>query len=87
MRKTKDGSDFLLVCCNLTPVVRNGYMLGVPQGGTYREIFNSDSTYYGGSNVGNGPAVHAEHVSHHGRSHRLEQNLPPLAIVVLKPEG
>lgn len=86
MRKSKDGQEHLLVCCNLTPVVRDNYYLGVPRGGTYREVFNSDSMYYGGSNVGNGPAVHAEHLSHHGRSHRLKLSLPPLAVVVLKPE-
>ena len=86
LRKAKNPDDFLLICCNLTPVVRKGYRVGVPREGTYREIFNSDSMYYGGSNVGNGPCVHAKHVSHHARSHSLEIDLPPLAVVVLKPD-
>ena len=47
-------------CCNFTPVPRHNYRIGVPEGGWYQEIFNSDSTYYGGSNVGNYPGVMAE---------------------------
>ena len=45
--------------CNFTPVVRQNYRLGVPEGGWYQEVFNCDSTYYGGSNVGNYPGVMA----------------------------
>ena len=85
LRKAKDPNDFVLVCCNLTPVVRKGYKVGTPRGGVYREVFSSDSKYYGGSNVGNGPTVHASDEAHHGRPHHLELDLPPLAVVVLKP--
>ena len=50
--------DFLVVACNFTPVVRGTTTgVGVPECGWYEEIFNSDSDYYGGSNVGNGPGV------------------------------
>jgi 1,4-alpha-glucan branching enzyme len=85
IRKAKDPNDFVLVCCNLTPIVRHGYRVGVPRGGNYREIFNSDSEYYGGSNLGNGPTTHAADFGHHGRSNSLEIDLPPLGVIVLKP--
>ena len=75
-----------MICCNFTPVVRHGLPAGRARGGWYEEIFNSDSPYYGGSNVGNYPGVHAEDVGHHGRSHSLLVNLPPLGAVVLKPK-
>ena len=58
VRRAKDPSDFLVVACNFTPVPRTTHRLGVPELCWYEEIFNSDSTYYGGSNVGNGPGMH-----------------------------
>jgi 1,4-alpha-glucan branching enzyme len=57
----------------------------VPQGGWYQEIFNSDSAYYGGSNVGNFPGVAAEASESHGRPFSVSLTLPPLSVVVLKP--
>jgi 1,4-alpha-glucan branching enzyme len=86
VRKAKDHQDFLLVCCNMTPVVRENYRVGAPVAGWYREILNSDSEYYGGSNVGNFPGVSATEPGHHGRPFKLEIRLPPLAVVVFKPE-
>ena len=65
---------------------RSGYRVGVPQGGKYREILNSDSAYYGGSNLGNGIGLDAQPVSWHGHPWSLELTLPPLAVVWLKPE-
>ncbi len=85
MRKALDPNDFVIVCCNFTPVVRHDYRVGVPQGGWYREIFNSDSEYYGGSNVGTYPGAQAEPVEHQGQTHSLKIQLPPLAVTVLKP--
>jgi len=85
VRWAADPDDFLVVCCNFTPVPRAGYRLGVPRGGLYDEIFNGDSAFYGGSNLGNGGAIAAEPVPHHGRGHSLALTLPPLAVVVLKP--
>ena len=55
--------------------------------GWYEEIFNSDSTYYGGSNMGNGPGVRASDQPSHGRQHSIEVALPPLAVSILKPRG
>jgi len=87
LRKAKDPTDHLLVCCNLTPVVRHDYRLGVPFSGWYDEVFNSDSEYYGGSNVGNHPGRLASSPGHHGRDFSIQVTLPPLAIVVLKPKS
>jgi 1,4-alpha-glucan branching enzyme len=86
LRKGSDPRDFLVVACNFTPVVRHGYRLGVPHAGFYREVFNSDSEYYSGSNVGNFPGVMASDQGHHGRPASIQFSLPPLATVVLKPE-
>ena len=85
MRKAKDPADFVIVACNFTPVPREGYLLGVPERCWYEEIYNSDSTFYGGSNIGNGPGIMATDHMAHGRPHSVEITLPPLAVVVLKP--
>ena len=86
IRKAKDPSDFLVVACNFTPVPRIGHRLGVPDLCWYEEISNSDSEYYGGSNLGNGPGGRqAENVPYHGRPHSLKLVLPPLSVVILKP--
>ncbi len=85
MRKAKDPSDYVVVACNFTPVLRKDYRIGVPQGGWYDELFNSDSKYYGGSNQGNGSGILAEQSESHSRPFSLQITLPPLAVVVLKP--
>ncbi|MBA4105778.1 MAG: 1,4-alpha-glucan branching enzyme [Pirellula sp.] len=85
LRRAKDPNDYTLVACNFTPVPRHNYHLGVPEGGWYGEIFNSDSAYYGGSNVGNYPGVMAEKSESHGRPFSISLTLPPLSVVVLKP--
>ena len=87
IRKAKDPHDYLVVACNFTPVVREGYRLGVPQGGWYEEIFNSDSEHYAGGNVGNGGGLMADEQEAHGRPFSLNLTLPPLGITVLKPRG
>ncbi len=85
IRKAKNPADHLLVCCNFTPVPRENYRLGAPTGAYYQEIFNSDSQYYGGSNVGNYPGVQADKLTHHGRPYSVKLTLPPLSTIVLKP--
>jgi 1,4-alpha-glucan branching enzyme len=85
VRRAKDPRDFLVVFCNFTPVPRQHYRVGVPEGGWYEEVFNSDSTYYGGSNMGNGPGIMAEPIPSHGRPNSVCITFPPLAVVVLKP--
>ena len=86
MRKAKNPADFLVVVCNFTPVVRENYPIGVPHGGWYQEVFNSDSQFYGGSNVGNFPGLMAQEPGWHGRPNKLLVKLPPLGVTVLKPE-
>lgn len=85
IRYAADRSNFMVVVCNFTPVVRHGYRLGVPRGGRYVEVFNSDSAYYGGSNVGNGGTVEAEALAWDGCDHSLRLTLPPLGALILKP--
>ena len=85
VRRARDGDDFILVACNFTPVVRRAYRVGVPQAGAYREIFNSDSMHYGGSNVGNFGTVDAAPVPHHGRDCSIEIDLPPLGVLFFSP--
>ena len=80
-----DGAPALVVC-NLTPVPRHGYRLGVPQAGGWTERLNTDATIYGGSNMGNGGRVHAEDTPSHNLPATLTLTLPPLATLVLMPE-
>lgn len=87
IRKGKEPGDFAVVICNFTPVVRQGYRIGVPQSGRYYEAFNSDSEYYGGSNVGNGGVLQSVGEGVHGQPDSLSVTLPPLAAIVLVPEG
>jgi 1,4-alpha-glucan branching enzyme len=84
VRKAKDPEDMLIVICNFTPAVHPHYRMGVPQEGHYHEIFNSDSTYYGGSNQGNGMGVKAEPIEAQGQPFSIEVNVPPLGVTILK---
>jgi 1,4-alpha-glucan branching enzyme len=81
------GMAPVLVVCNMTPVPRHRYRIGVPRLGGWREIFNSDSEFYGGSNLGNEGLVHATAVSSHGRAQSVELVLPPLATIFLRADG
>lgn len=85
IRKGRDPGDCVVVALNFTPVPRENYRLGVPRPGYYREILNSDSELYGGSNLGNGGGVQSEAVSWMGREHSVQLTLPPLGAVVLQP--
>ncbi|WP_106478812.1 1,4-alpha-glucan branching protein GlgB [Phytohalomonas tamaricis] len=76
----------LLVVLNMTPMVHDHYRIGVPSGGCWREIFNSDAEGYGGSNVGNSGAVNADEQESHGQPHSLDLRLPPLGLMVFKPD-
>jgi 1,4-alpha-glucan branching enzyme len=86
LRRAKDPDDFLVVACNFSPVPRHGYRLGVPCAGFYREIFNSDSAGYGGSNAGNLGGIEAEESPFQGRPCSVRVLLPPLGTIILKPE-
>jgi 1,4-alpha-glucan branching enzyme len=86
VRQARDPNDFVLVCSNFTPVPRQGHRIGVPKACRYKEIFNSDSAYYGGSNVGNGSGIQGEAIGSHGQPASVTLTLPPLATIVLKPQ-
>ncbi len=83
LRFARDGAC-VLVALNFTPVPRHRYRLGVPRAGAWREIFNSDSSYYGGGDLGNGGGVEARGAAHHGFPACVEITLPPLAAVILQ---
>ena len=76
----------LLVVCNFTPQVVGGYRIGVAQAGFYQELFNSDAAHYGGSNQGNFGGVESQGVPAHGCADSIEITLPPLAVLIFKPE-
>ena len=86
IRKGRDWHDMLIIICNFTPVVCENYRIGAPFDLFYREILNSDSEIYGGSNAGNMGGVRAEQRAEHGRPYSLTLQIPPLAMVILKPE-
>lgn len=75
----------LVAVCNLTPVVRYGYRVGVPFAGDWVEVLNTDSAHYGGSNVGNAGTVVAEAQPWHGQPASLLLTLPPLGVLWLQP--
>ncbi|MBW4933198.1 1,4-alpha-glucan branching protein GlgB [Marinobacter sp. F4206] len=77
--------DSTVVVVNFTPVPRYHYRIGVPEAGPWHEVLNSDSEYYGGSNVGNPFAITAENTPWMNRNWSLELTLPPLGAVVLRP--
>jgi 1,4-alpha-glucan branching enzyme len=86
LRKAKT-SDAAVVCvCNFTPVPRHGYRIGVPAAGWYRELINTDSFAYGGSNVGNCGGVPSGENPCHNLPHSLTLTLPPLSVLLLKRE-
>ncbi|HEY6095159.1 MAG TPA: 1,4-alpha-glucan branching protein GlgB [Gallionellaceae bacterium] len=77
--------EVAVVAHNFTPVPRHRYRIGVPYDCRYREVCNSDSQYYGGSNLGNHGEIYAEHTPWMGQPCSVEIDLPPLACVILMP--
>jgi 1,4-alpha-glucan branching enzyme len=86
LRKGKLPKDKVVVVCNFTPIPRMQYRVGVPVGGYWRELLNSDSADYGGSGMGNMGGREAEAIPVHGRPYSLSLTLPPLGAIFLKPE-
>ncbi len=84
LRRARNPADFLLFCCNFTPVVRYAYDFGVPEPGLYEEVLNTDSEMFGGSNVGNGGPVASRPVPRHNRKHSIPVTLPPLAVIAFR---
>ncbi|MDX6666503.1 MAG: 1,4-alpha-glucan branching enzyme, partial [Solirubrobacteraceae bacterium] len=81
-----DGERVLVCVCNLTPVPRAGYRLGLPRSGHWAEVLNTDSEVYGGANVGNLGGVEAEALPWHSQPFSALVTLPPLGVVWLAPE-
>ena len=86
LRRARDGSN-VLVLLNFTPVPREGYRIGVPDAGIYREVLNSDAECYGGGNMGNGAGLQTEDRPWMGYQHSVVVTLPPLAGLILKLEA
>ena len=84
LRRAEDPKDFLLFCCNFTPVERKLYEFGVPEAGFYEEILNTDSELFGGSNLGNGGLVSSRPIARHNRPNSISITLPPLAVVAFR---
>jgi 1,4-alpha-glucan branching enzyme len=87
MRKGRAANDVLIVACNFTPVPRHNYRVGVPNGGIWEEILNSDASDYGGSGQGNMGGVEAVPIPYHNRPYSLNLTLPPLGAVFFKRLG
>jgi len=86
LRRGKDPDSFVVAVMNLTPVPRQNYRIGVPTGGFWKEILNSDAALYGGSGTGNYGGMEATPMPAHGRYYSLSATLPPLSIVLFKNE-
>lgn len=84
IRRASDSAPVVAVW-NATPVVRHDYRIGLPAGGFWQELLNTDAAMYGGSNVGNGGGVEAEAVPAHGEAWSASLTLPPLAVVIFSP--
>jgi 1,4-alpha-glucan branching enzyme len=86
LRVAADDKRAIACACNLSPVPREQYRIGLPHGGRWRELINTDSELYGGSNVGNLGGVDAERTPWQGQPYSAELTLPPLGVVWLAPE-
>jgi 1,4-alpha-glucan branching enzyme len=84
MRKSRGGSEIVVAVFNFTPVPRHNYRVGVPHGGHWLEILNSDSQTYGGADFGNMGGADAQDIASHGRPHSLNLIIPPLGAVFFK---
>ncbi|HST18919.1 MAG TPA: 1,4-alpha-glucan branching protein GlgB [Gaiellaceae bacterium] len=86
MRLSRDGTRKLICIANLSPVPRERYRVGLPDGGSWSEVLNTDSSYYGGSGTGNLGAVEAQRREWHSQPFSADVTLPPLGVVWLRPE-
>jgi 1,4-alpha-glucan branching enzyme len=85
IRKGRDPEkSSVLVVCNFTPVPRYSYLVGLPFGGMWKEVLNSDAREYGGSGHGNLGGFEANAVECHGKPYSMQLTLPPLGILIFK---
>ncbi len=85
LRRARNRDDVLLIAMNYTPVPRHNYRIGVPLGGNWRELLNSDAKTYWGSGQGNLGEIQASPLPHHAWPRSITLTLPPLGAVILKP--
>jgi 1,4-alpha-glucan branching enzyme len=86
LRKGRSARDTMLVVCNFTPVPQSNYRVGVPSGGYWKEVLNSDAREYGGSGQGNLGGAEATPVPYHGKFNSLSLTLPPLSVLFFRRE-
>ncbi len=86
LRRDSNGQE-LIAISNFTPVPRYEYRVGIPHEGHYREVLNSDSAFYCGSNLGNQGGIDSQPVASHHHAHSLQLTLPPLSTIYLLREG
>lgn len=84
LRKGQKGTAPALVVVNLTPTSYENFAVGVSQAGFYRECLNTDSSIYGGSNVGNGGGVNSINEAYAGQAHQVLLSVPPLATMIFE---
>ncbi len=87
LRRGRFTRDIILTVCNFTPSPHIGYRIGVPRGGYWQEVLNSDAYDYGGSGHGNLGGLQAEEIPFHARPYSLNLTIPPLAAVIFKSPG
>jgi 1,4-alpha-glucan branching enzyme len=87
IRKGNNPKDMILVVCNCTPLARENYIMGVPRGGRWLELLNSDTECYSGAGFGNSGGVEGVPVAAQGKYHSLYLTLPPLGVLYRKPAG
>ena len=86
VRQNHDRTSRVLVILNLTPIPRHNYRVGLPEAGFWREVLNSDSEIYGGSNLGNFGGVTAEPYQVHAQPFSAQFTLPPLSIIAFRAD-
>jgi 1,4-alpha-glucan branching enzyme len=84
IRKGKKANDFVIVVCNFTPQAIDGYRIGVPAKGSYKELLNSDAEEFYGSGFINGKPIKTNAIESHGHKQSILLNLPPLGVSILK---
>lgn len=87
IRRGKNAEETCVVVCNFTPIERQNYRIGVPTGGNWKEVLNTDSKFYDGKNRGNLGMITADNIEFHGRPFSLSLYLPPITVLVLMPKN
>jgi 1,4-alpha-glucan branching enzyme len=86
MRRASDYKDVLVFVCNFTPVYRENYRVGVPFHCGYKELLNTDSEIYWGSNKGNYGGLRSDEMAWHNQPYSLDLKIPPLSTMIFKPQ-